>query len=157
MEAALEKANSAGIVSLTSSQIASSVQTFTTFAQQSQLASTTSGSVSTFSTMAAVNLTDASQQAAFTSLYMSNPSATDFWTSAASLGIAANALDALKLQGKFLYLTFNNGPLASALQTQIGDLSSLSQLTDHDYDQPATWELHCRAWRRAIRVWGSTA
>lgn len=140
VQAALEKANSAGIVSLTSSQIASSVQTFTTFAQQSQLASTTPGSVSTFSTMAAVNLTDASQQAAFTSLYMSNPSATDFWANAASLGIAADALDALKLQGKFLYLTFNNAPLASALQTQIGDPSNLSQLTNRDYDQPATWE-----------------
>ena len=140
VQKALTTANSAGIASLNEKQVAESVSAFTTFANKSQLAATTPGAVSTFSTMAAAHLPDASLQSAFTSLTLRAASSEDLWTSAASLGIGADTLNALKLQGKFLYLTFNNAPLANALQSQIGSLDKLSQLTEKDYDQSATWQ-----------------
>src|SRR5262249_39780341 len=44
------------------------------------------------------------------------------------------------LQGKYLYLTFNNGALAQKLQQDIGTSQKLPQLADKDYHQPATWQ-----------------
>jgi hypothetical protein len=140
VQKALTTANSTGIASLNEQQVAATVSAFTTFATKTQLTATTPGAVSTFSTMAAAHLTDASQQSAFTSLTLSAASSEDLWTSAASLGIGTDTLNALKLQGKFLYLTFNNAPLANALQSQIGNLESLSQLTEKDYDLSTTWQ-----------------
>ena len=137
---ALATANSAGIVSLNEKQIEASVSAFSTFSQQNRLAAKTPGGVSTLSEMVAAKLPDQSQQAAFTGLYLSNPSSADLWTKAASLGIGSETLNTLKLQGKFLYLTFNNVALANALQSQIGQLENLSQLADKDFDRSDTWQ-----------------
>jgi hypothetical protein len=137
---ALTTAATAGIASLDDTQVQAAVAAFTTFASQNQLAATTPGGVSDFSAMAAAKLTEQSQQAAFTSLYINNATSTNFWDQAAQLGIAADTLSALKLQGKFLYLTFNNVALASALEAQIGASESLSQLADKDYDLGNTWQ-----------------
>ena len=137
---ALTTANSAGIASLTEQQVEAAVSTFTAFAKRSQLAATTPGAVSTFSDIVAAQLTDATQQSAFVNLSLNSASSEDLWTGAASLGIASDTLNALKLQGKFLYLTFNNVALANALQTQIGQLENLSQLADKDFDLADTWQ-----------------
>ena len=143
---ALTKATSANIVSLNDDQIEEAVSAFTRFAQQNQLASTAPGSLSRFGDLLAAKLPNAThqlsatQQTAFSNLYFINPASTDLWTDAAGLGIASDTLDALKLQGKFLYLTFNNLALANALQAQIGQVEALPQLADKDFDLPDTWQ-----------------
>ena len=140
VQQALTTASAAGITSMTADQIQVTVTAFTGFAKQSQLATIPSGGLSAIAQMAAAHIKDATQQAAFTNLYFSSGTSGDFWTSAAQLGIPAETLDSLKLQGKFLYLTFNNVPLASALQSQIGQAASLSQLAGKDFDTSATWQ-----------------
>lgn len=140
IQAALTTANSAGIVSMDDKDVASTVSQFTTFANKYQLGSITPGGVSTYSTMLAAKLPNSAQQSAFANLYFSNPSSADLWTSAAKLGINSDTLNSLKLQGKFLYLTFNNVALANALQSQIGQLENLSQLADKDFDLSTTWQ-----------------
>jgi len=137
---ALTKANSAGIVSLTADQVEETIRVFTNFSTQTLLASTVPGGVSSFNDLAAAKLPNATQQAAFTNLYFSNPASPDLWTKAASLGISSDTIEALKLQGKFLYLTFNNQQLANALQTQINQVKDLSQLANLDYHLPNTWQ-----------------
>ncbi|MHB8655043.1 MAG: neuraminidase-like domain-containing protein [Terriglobia bacterium] len=140
VQAALKKANDAGIVSMNADQIATATTAFQTFATKTRLSLTTPGGVSNYSTLLAATVPDATQQATFTNLYFSNPSAgADLWKQAANLKIPAQTLDALKLQGKFLHLTFNNSALAQKLQQDIGSLANLSQLADKDYHQPATW------------------
>jgi len=143
---ALTKATSANIVSFNDDQIGEAVSAFTRFAQQNQLASTAPGGISRFGDLLATKLPNVTnqlsgtQQTAFGNLYFSNPASADLWTSAASLGIASDTLDALKLQGKFLYLTFNNLALANALQAQIGQVKNLPELADKDFDKPDTWQ-----------------
>jgi hypothetical protein len=140
VQQALSKANGAAIVSMDEKQSDAAVTAFKTFSIQAQLTSTAPGSVSPFSDLIAAQLTDKSQQTAFAQLYFSNPDSPDLWTDAAKLGIASDALSALKLQGKLLYLTFNNETLAKALQAQVGTIESLPELAAKDFDTPATWQ-----------------
>ena len=140
IESALTTAAAAGVSSLNADQVKTTVAAFSSFASKSQLATITPGGISTFASMAAASIKDAAQQTAFTNLYFSNLAPEEFWTSAAQLGISADELSALKLQGKFLYLTFNNAPLATVLQQQIGTLENLPQLAEKDFDQVATWQ-----------------
>ena len=140
VESALTTAGAAGVTGLNGDQVKSAVTAFSNFASKSQLATITPGGISTFAAMAGASIKDPTQQTAFTNLYFNSLSSEQFWTSAAQLGIGADELSALKLQGKFLYLTFNNGPLATALQQQIGTLESLPQLAEKDFDQSATWQ-----------------
>ncbi len=137
---ALAKASQAGIVSMTDQQIADATTGFQNFATKARLAITTPGGVSSFNDLLSENISDATQRAAFANLYFSNPSAADFWTQAANLKIPSETLNVLKLQGKFLYLTFNNGALAQSLQKEIGSLDNASQLTDKDYHKPEIWK-----------------
>jgi hypothetical protein len=141
VQKALAAANTAGVVSLNEKQIETTVSQFNTFAKQSQVATITPGGISTFAQMAAAKIKDPNLQAGFTNLYFSSGgSSPEFWTQAAQLGLSADTLNSLKLQGKFLYLTFNNVPLANALQTSFADIASLPQLADKDYDQAGTWQ-----------------
>lgn len=140
VESALTAASNAGVTGLNADQVKTTVAAFSNFAGKSQLATITPGGVSTFSEMISTRIKDPKQQAAFTNLYFSNLAPEEFWSNAAQLGISAEELNALKLQGKFLYLTFNNVPLANALQEQIGSIESLPQLAQKDFDQSATWQ-----------------
>jgi peptidoglycan hydrolase-like protein with peptidoglycan-binding domain len=140
VQQALNTASKAGITSMTADQIQTTVTAFTNFAKQSQLATIPSGGVSTFAQMASTHIKDAAQQGVFTNLYTSSGTSDSFWTTAAQLGIPVETLDSLKLQGKFLYLTFNNALLASALQSQLGQVASLSQLAEKDFDTSAAWQ-----------------
>lgn len=139
IQRALSRANGAGIVSLNSDQVATATKIFQSFASKTLLALTAPGAVSSFNDLLAATVSDPAQQATFTNLYFSNPSAKDLWTQAANLNIPAVTLNALKLQGKFLHLTFNNAPLAQKLQQDIGSLQNLSQMADKDYYTPTTW------------------
>lgn len=143
---ALTKANSANIVGLNDDQIGDAVAAFTRFAQRNQLASIAPGGISSFSDLLTAKLPNtttqlnAAQQTAFANLYFRSSGSADLWTNAAGLGLASDTLDALKLQGKFLYLTFNNLALANALQAQIGQIDDLPQLAAKDFDLPDTWQ-----------------
>jgi hypothetical protein len=141
VQKALVKANQAGIVSLNSDQIAVATTAFQNFASKTLLAATALGGVSSFTNLLATQIKDPNQQTAFANLYFSQPSAqSELWTEAAKLNIPAATIDTLRLQGKFLYLTFNNQLLSQKLQQDIGSAANLSQLADKDYHQPATWQ-----------------
>jgi Salmonella virulence plasmid 28.1kDa A protein len=141
VQQALTKANQAAIVNLNKQQIAEATRGFQNFASKTLLASTAAGSPSTYSELLGAEIKDPAQQTAFANLYFSQPTAgAELWAQAAKLNIPAATLDGLKLQGKFLYLTFNNSALAQKLQQDIGSAENLPQLADKDYHQPATWQ-----------------
>jgi hypothetical protein len=135
VQKALTKADQAGIVSMSQEEISSATVAFNDFAGSARLAITTPGAVSSFD-----ELLSADVPSSFADLYFKNPSAADFWTQAADLGLPAETLDSLKLQGKFLYLTFNNAPLAQKLQQDVGSLTNISKLAEKDYDLSDTWQ-----------------
>jgi hypothetical protein len=141
VQKALAKASQAGIVGLNDQQIAAATKAFGDFATKTRLAMTAPGAVSNFGDLLKAAVPDATAQTAFANLYFSQPTAgADFWKQAADLQLPGKTLDALKLQGKFLYLTFNNAPLAQKLQQDFGSLNNLSQLADKDYYDGATWK-----------------
>ncbi len=140
VQKALTKANQAGVVSMNDQQISATTTAFRNFASQAQLALTTPGALSSFNDLLTAALPDKTQQAAFANLYFSNPSAADLWVQAANLKIAPENLDSLKLQGKFLYLTFNSAPLAQKLRQDVGSLDNLPQMVAKDYHLPDTWQ-----------------
>jgi hypothetical protein len=146
VQQALSKASKSGIVSLTDQQITASTATFQNFATKTLLASTAAGAASTFSDIAALQFKDnPTQQAAFANLFFNQPAGSNLWTEAAKLNIPAATLDSLRLQGKFLYLTFNNAVLAQRLQQEVGSLANLPAIADKDYHQPATWQAALKA------------
>lgn len=141
VQAALKKANNAGIVNLNDQQIAAAATSFQTFSGKTRMTMTTPGATSSFSQILSSAILNPDQQATFAKLYFSNPSAgADLWKEAARLKLPAQTLDALKLQGKFLYLSFNNAALAHKLQQDIGSLENISRLADKDYHDGATWK-----------------
>lgn len=141
IQKALMKAAQAGVVSMNKDQIGAATTSFQNFARKTCLGLVTTGAVSSFNDLLTTTLADAQQRSAFADLYFSNPSAgASFWTQAANLKIPAQTLQTLQLQGKFLYLTFNNGPLAQKLQQDIGSLSNLSLIADKDYYTGDTWK-----------------
>lgn len=136
---ALNKANDSGILTLNKDQIASAAKSFDAFSTKTRLGMVAPGAVSSFKDLLSTTLPDATQQAAFASLFFNNSDG-DFWTQAAKLNIAPAALDSLKLQGKLLGLTFNNGPLAQKLQQDIGGLQNTALLAARDYHSADTWK-----------------
>lgn len=141
VEKALTKASQAGIVNFTAEQIGASVRAFQNFATKTLLATTAPGAVSNFNELLASYIRDEAQRTDFANLYFTQPKAgSDLWTQAAKLNIPEQTLNALRLQGKFLYLTFNNGALAQQLENDIGSLDNLPQLADKDYHKPETWK-----------------
>jgi hypothetical protein len=140
VQQALQMANDAGIVSMNADQIASATKSFQNFAGKAQLALTSPGMVSKFSDLLNAVQMEPAQQTAFANLYFSNPRGPQFWTEAATLKFPTETLEALKLQGKLLHLTFNNATLAKSLQQNIGTLTNLSQLADKDYHLSNTWQ-----------------
>lgn len=142
VQQALSKATQAGIINYNDKQITTATNAFQQFSTKTLLAYTSPGAVSSYATMLASNFQDNSaQQTAFANLYFSQPTAdASLWTQAAQLGISAQTISNLKLQGKFLYLTFNNAPLAAKLQQDIGTNGEPDNLPDHDYHQPDTWQ-----------------
>ena len=142
IQSALQKASASGIISLNADQLSAATNAFQTFANKARLNLNAPGAVSNYGAMLTAATTDANAQQAFATLYFSNPSAgAELWQSAADpkLKIPAETLTSLKLQGKFLHLTFNNPALAQKLQQDIGSLANLPQLADKDYHLPSTW------------------
>jgi len=136
----LTKASQAGIVGLSDQQVSAATSAFQTFATKARLKTITPGALSSFSDLFAAVKPTASEQQTFASLYFNNPSAPDLWTQAANLKISQQTIDALRLQGKFLYLTFNNAPLAQKLQNDVGSLADISKIADLDYHLSDTWQ-----------------
>ena len=140
VQQALTSATTSGIINFDALQVAASVSAFTNFATATQLAATTPGGVSTFTEMLAAKLPSGTEQTAFANLYFSDPTSTNLWSQAATLGLKSDTLNALRLQGKFLYLTFNNVALANTLESQIGTTGDLTQLAAKDFHISDTWQ-----------------
>jgi hypothetical protein len=138
---ALVKANQSGIVNFSDQQITDATTTFENFASTTLLASVAPGAVSKYTDMLSPFVTDPNLQKSFAGLYFSQPQVSaDFWTQAATLKIPPATLDNLRLQGRFLYLTYNNAQLAGKLQGDIGSLQNLPLLAEKDYHRPDTWK-----------------
>jgi peptidoglycan hydrolase-like protein with peptidoglycan-binding domain len=150
---ALDKADKAGIANFSADQIAAAAKAFQNFATTTLLSSTAAGTVSNFNDLLISQIHNEPQRAAFANLYFSQPKAgANLWTEAAKLDIPGQTLNGLRLQGKLLYLTFNNNALAQALHKDIGSLDNLSQLADKDYHKPETWTKLSQPWpARAAR------
>jgi len=149
VEKALTKASQAGIVNLNDQQISAATQPFANFAINARLSAIAPGAVSKYgdmlnalpNTRMVSTTTWGEQQKAFANLYFANPKAgEDLWKNAAALNIPSATIDALRLQGKFLYLTFNNAKLAQKLQQDIASPNNLAQLVDKDYYDSAAWK-----------------
>jgi hypothetical protein len=141
VQKALSKANQSGIVSLNDQQMSAATTAFKNFASTTRLTLTTPGANSTYGDFFSKSGLNADQQKAFADLYFSLPSKADgLWQKAADLGIPAETLNALKLQGKLSYLTFNNATLAQELQQEIGSLDHLSQLPEKDFHTTTAWK-----------------
>jgi hypothetical protein len=138
--AALEKAVTAGIVTMNGDQIANAARMFETFATQTRLELKTAGAPSTFGELFPANIS-AAEQTAFTTVYFDNPTTGPrLWDAAAAAGVSAPAIEAMKRQGKFLYLTYNSAPLAKKLQQDLGATADLAALVDKDYYLADTWK-----------------
>jgi Glycosyl hydrolases family 18/Salmonella virulence plasmid 28.1kDa A protein len=146
VQKALNKANQSGIISLSDPQISAATAAFTAFASKTRLTLTANGSNSTFGDFLTASGLSADKQNAFAHLYFTPGSITDgFWRKAAALGIPAATLDALKLQGKLSYLTFNCAGLSQKLQQDIGSLNNLSQLPEKDFHTNTAWKNYLNA------------
>lgn len=138
---ALTKGNLAGLVSLNDEQIGAATTAFQEFANRTRLTTTTPGAPSSFGELLTSSVSDPAQRAAFAKVYFSSPSGThDLWQRAAEAQIPAETIDALKLQGKLLHLTFNNAPLAQKLQQSVGSIGALSGIVDKDLYDSAAWK-----------------
>ncbi|HLJ88497.1 MAG TPA: neuraminidase-like domain-containing protein [Candidatus Angelobacter sp.] len=142
VQQALAAASKAGIVSMNADQMASASKAFQAFSTKTLLATAATGAPSTFNELMATQFAgNAAQQDTFARLYFSDPSAgSELWTLAAKAQIPPRTIESLRLQGKFLYLTFNNAALAQRLQQQVGSLADLPKIADQDYHQPDTWQ-----------------
>jgi hypothetical protein len=141
IEAALKKATAAGIVQLDDTATTAAVAAVQTFSTKTLLAAVAPGAVSTFRDMLAPLVKDAATQTAFGMLFFSQTAPSDeLWTKAAKLNIPAATIDQLRLQGKFLYLTGNNAPLAQKLQSGIATVADLGKLAAQDLHKPAAWQ-----------------
>jgi Neuraminidase-like domain/Salmonella virulence plasmid 28.1kDa A protein len=138
---ALAKATRAEIVSFATDRITSATAAFRDFASRTLLSQRAAGAVSSFAELLATQVPDDAQRAAFAKLFFGRRSeGKDLWAEAAALNIPEHTLDSLKLQGKLLYLTYNNGPLAQRLQQDVGSVDTLSRLADKDFHKPDTWK-----------------
>ena len=98
VQAALTKANQAGIVGLTPQQITAAGTAFQTFATKARLAMSAPGAVSSFGDLLPPPSVAGATQ--FADLYFSNPSAgAELWDQAAKLGIPAETLKVLRVSG----------------------------------------------------------
>jgi len=137
--AALSKASQAGLVSMNQQQIDAAKTAFQGFVSKTQLSMKTPGAVSTFSEILNTHVNDNNTQVTFSNVFFTG-NTNDLWSRAAAAKIPAQTLDILKLQGKFLYLTFNNAALAAKLQTDFATPANLVQLADKDYHLSGTWQ-----------------
>jgi hypothetical protein len=143
---ALAKANQSGIVSLNDQQISAATTAFQGFASKTRLTLTAAGANSSFGDLLGKSALSADQQSAFADLYFSQSSTSGgLWQKVAGLGIPVETVNALKLQGKLAYLTFNNADLAQKLQQEIGSLDNLSQLPEQDFHSNTTWKNYLTA------------
>jgi peptidoglycan hydrolase-like protein with peptidoglycan-binding domain len=140
--AALQKAQTAGIINFSAQDISNSANAFHGFATSYRLTLTTAGGVAKVGDLfKAAAISDATQLAAFQDLVFSEPDpGDDFWQKAEALKIPAAELSALQIQGKCFYLTMNNPVLSQKIQQDIGAGSDISQLAEKDYYDNATWK-----------------
>ena len=143
---ALVKANQSDIVSLNDQQITAATTAFKNFASKTRLTLTAPGARSTFGDLLRMSGLSADKYNAFADLYFSQSAkAGDFWQQVAALDIPVETLNALKLQGKLFYLTFNNADLVQSLQRELGSLDNLPRLPEKDFHMNTSWKNYLMA------------
>jgi hypothetical protein len=141
VEAALKEARDADIVRLDDHALVSARDALKQYFFTTLHEVRASGAVSSFAeALANTGLTPA-QRTAFAELFFAQGSSAEgLWQKAEALGIPKDQIAALQLQGKLLYLTYNNAPLAADLQQEVGTLVNLTKLLDADLHEPEQWK-----------------
>ena len=146
VDAALEKAQTAGITQLNDTQLETAKQNFQQFANNTRLDIKAPGTLSTVGQLLdQANLTDDERQKFADVYFAPRQEGSDFWQQVKAKGIAEDKISTLELQGKLSYLTLNNADLTASLQTEIDSLDKLSTLIEKDFHKPETWIKHIQS------------
>ncbi|NEZ67447.1 hypothetical protein D0962_32610 [Leptolyngbyaceae cyanobacterium CCMR0082] len=146
VDAALKKAQTAGITQLNDTQLETAKQNFQQFVNNTRLDLKAPGTVSTVGQLLdKTNLTNDERQKFADVYFASRQEGSDFWQQVKAKGIAEDKISNLELQGKLAYLTLNNAELTASLQTEIGSLDKLSTLIENNFHKPQTWIDHIQS------------
>ncbi|MEM9905455.1 MAG: hypothetical protein AAF921_10575 [Cyanobacteria bacterium P01_D01_bin.44] len=140
VDAALEKAQTAGITQLNDAQLETAKQNFQQFANNIRLNLKAPGTVSTVGQLLEqANLTKDERQKFADVYFAPRQESSDFWQQVKAKGISEDKIATLELQGKLAYLTFNNAELTASLQTEISSSDNLPTLIEKGFHKPETW------------------
>lgn len=146
VEAALHRANNAGIVALSDQEIASAKAAFQMFARAARRADKVPGALSSFGDLLAKSGLNPPEQAIFEEVHFAHGGkGSEMWQKAREAGIPEQKISTLQLQGKLAFFTHNNADLASALAQEIGSPTNLFQLVEKDLYRANQWETRIRA------------
>jgi hypothetical protein len=136
---ALNKARTAGIVSLSDPQAASVKKTWETFSINTRLAVPAPGSRATYGDLLSQIDLSSDDQKTFAALYLNHRGdPADLWRKATEQGLG-DAVPRLQLQGKLAFLTVNNPALTAELQSEI-DEAGPAQLVEKDLYKKDAWK-----------------
>ncbi|WP_068819221.1 neuraminidase-like domain-containing protein [Phormidesmis priestleyi] len=139
VEAAIVKAQEAGIVNLSQEQQAAVKVTFENFARQTRRAAIAPGAVSNLGDLLSQTALSDTERTTFEDLHAVHQGR-ELWQKAQENGIAPEKIQGLQLQGKLAYLTLNNANLAASLQQEIASPENVAQLVEKDLYQSDAWK-----------------
>lgn len=141
VEKALDKANKAGIVSLTGDEIAQAKAAFDQFSKKTRRAAKAPGALSSFDELLnKAGWLSAQERADFAEISLAHRGTpAELWQKVRDKGFTEKKIDGLRLQGKLAALTLNNAELVSSLQAKIGSSDQLAKLVEQGYYQAKTW------------------
>ena len=138
VEKALERVQAAGITSLTDEDIDGARAAFVRVLRLTRRNAKAAGTLSSFGEM--LDRSNLEGQAQFEEIYLTHRgSADELWRKAAEAGIPEAGIAQLQLQGKLAYLTLNNGPLTTSLQSEVGSTGNLVQLVEENLYRSDVW------------------
>jgi hypothetical protein len=140
---ALDAARASGIVDLTDDEVAQAKTAFEGYALKVRRSLPTPGSNATYDALIASTPLSADQRDAFARAVLFHEGDADsLWQSVDAVGLGEE-VPALKLHGKFAFLTVNNPDLTAHLQQSVG-VADPADLVAKDFHLPATWESEVR-------------
>ena len=149
VEKALQKANGAGVVSLSSMKIAQAKKAHETFSLAQWHQAKIPGAVSTHGELVAASGLATDDQTKFAQACFEFTGKTDdgqsdqtIWEKAQAKGVSPSGINLLKIQGSLSILTYGNAKLAAAVQTHaaIDDPDNLYLLADAGYYEADAWK-----------------
>ena len=142
VEKALHVAKNSGIISLEDSQIGSAVTKFKNFARKAFLDVRALGTLSSYRRLLDTSvIADSEERVVFEDLlFRHRGTSAELWKNAREAGIPPAKIEALRLQGKLAFLTYNNVELTASLQEEIGTKENLKQMVTMGLYKPQSWK-----------------